>query len=357
MLARTRIRTSLAALAAALVAALLAMSLAGCGNNSKQVIGEDLDATLGAFKDPTVESLEEAAVTLGGSQEDADSLGGTFTLLEDEFGIDADELLHALYLDYDYSYSDIVIDGSTATTTVTITTKDYDAASSALQDYVNGTDFVTLVLDAATTAETEEEYNQTVYQALFEELYADLEAADTMATDVEVTYELDGDTWSMTEESADGLASALLSGVTTIFDTESDGDVDVDVDTTDDGTDTDDGTATGDDVVDAGDVDTSPEVEESSPEGAAAQAQTLLKSDHYSYEGLIDMLEFYGYTTEDAMYAADTCGADWTEQADLMAADYMEYVGGLSREELIEQLEYEGFTDEQAEHAADSVGL
>ena len=76
----------------------------------------------------------------------------------------------------------------------------------------------------------------------------------------------------------------------------------------------------------------------------------------FSYSGLIEQLEYEGFTTEQATYAADSCAADWNEQAAKSAQSYLDF-SDFSREGLIEQLEYEGFTHEQAVFGADSVGL
>ena len=75
----------------------------------------------------------------------------------------------------------------------------------------------------------------------------------------------------------------------------------------------------------------------------------------FSYSGLIEQLEYEGFTTEEATYAADKCGADWNEQAALMAQSYIDTMS-FSRDGLIEQLEYEGFTSEQATYGVSSVG-
>ncbi len=75
----------------------------------------------------------------------------------------------------------------------------------------------------------------------------------------------------------------------------------------------------------------------------------------FSYEGLIGQLEYEGYTTEEATYGADNCGADWNEQALLSAQNYLE-VSAFSYAGLIEQLEYEKFTTEQATYGADNCG-
>ena len=76
----------------------------------------------------------------------------------------------------------------------------------------------------------------------------------------------------------------------------------------------------------------------------------------FSHSGLINQLEYEGFTTDQATYAADNCGADWNEQAAKAAANYLD-IFSYSRAELISQLEYEGFTSEQAAYGADSNGF
>lgn len=93
-----------------------------------------------------------------------------------------------------------------------------------------------------------------------------------------------------------------------------------------------------------------------SQKNALSKAKDYLAYAPFSYTGLISQLEYEQFSTEDATYAADNCGADWMAQAAKKAADYMNY-SSFSRGSLIDQLEYDGFTEEQAEHGADSVGL
>lgn len=93
-----------------------------------------------------------------------------------------------------------------------------------------------------------------------------------------------------------------------------------------------------------------------SQKNALRKAAQYLNYTAFSYTGLIDQLEFEGYSTEDATFAVDHCGADWMIQAELKAEQYMDYAA-FSRSGLIGQLEFEGFTAEQAAHGADHVGL
>lgn len=86
---------------------------------------------------------------------------------------------------------------------------------------------------------------------------------------------------------------------------------------------------------------------------ALRSAQSYLEFSAFSYEGLIDQLEYEQYSHEDSVFAADNCGADWYEQALNSALSYLEYCA-FSYTGLIEQLEYEKFTTDQANYAANN---
>ncbi len=90
-------------------------------------------------------------------------------------------------------------------------------------------------------------------------------------------------------------------------------------------------------------------------QNALKTAERYLRVLSYSYSGLISQLEFEGYTTEEAIWAADNCGADWNEQAAATAERYLKYLS-YSRDGLISQLLFEGFTEEQAEYGVTAVG-
>ena len=87
----------------------------------------------------------------------------------------------------------------------------------------------------------------------------------------------------------------------------------------------------------------------------SALSYLKLKDHAFSYTALIDQLEFEGYTTEEATYGADHCGADWMEQAAKSAKSYLS-ISSFSRSGLIDQLEFEGFTHEQAVYGAEQNG-
>lgn len=93
-----------------------------------------------------------------------------------------------------------------------------------------------------------------------------------------------------------------------------------------------------------------------SQENALRKANDYLDYSAFSYQGLIEQLEYEGFNNEDAVYGVDNCGADWNEQAAIKAKDYLDY-SAFSYQGLVEQLEYEGFTHEQAVFGAHSAGL
>lgn len=87
---------------------------------------------------------------------------------------------------------------------------------------------------------------------------------------------------------------------------------------------------------------------------ALQSAKNYLSIMPFSYSGLIEQLEFEGYSTKEATYAADNCGADWYEQAVKSAENYLEIMP-FSRSGLIEQLEFDGYTYEQAVYGVDKA--
>ena len=88
---------------------------------------------------------------------------------------------------------------------------------------------------------------------------------------------------------------------------------------------------------------------------AAEKAKQYLEYAAFSYTGLIQQLQYEGYSVNEATYGADNCGADWNVQAAAKAQQYLEYTS-FSRSGLVVQLEYEGFTSSQAEYGASAVG-
>ena len=87
---------------------------------------------------------------------------------------------------------------------------------------------------------------------------------------------------------------------------------------------------------------------------ALEQAQSYISHSAFSYSGLYDQLIYGQFTSEQAQYGVDNCGADWNAEAVEQAESYLSH-SSFSREELYDQLIYEGFTPEQAEHGVSAV--
>ena len=102
--------------------------------------------------------------------------------------------------------------------------------------------------------------------------------------------------------------------------------------------------------------DTTQAKESVSQSNARKKAESYLSIMAFSREGLIEQLEFEGFSNVDATYGTDAQGADWNEQAAKKAQSYLDTMA-FSRSGLIDQLLFEGFTQEQAEYGVNAVGL
>jgi hypothetical protein len=91
-------------------------------------------------------------------------------------------------------------------------------------------------------------------------------------------------------------------------------------------------------------------------ENARQSAEGYLDYSAFSRKGLIEQLEYEGYSTKDATYAVDAVSPNWNEQAAKAAKDYLDY-SSFSRSGLIEQLEFEGYTHQQAVYGVNQTGL
>lgn len=84
------------------------------------------------------------------------------------------------------------------------------------------------------------------------------------------------------------------------------------------------------------------------------RAKSFIESGEYSYSGLIEILEFVGYSNDEAEFAALNCNADWNNEAVQCAESYLD-IKNMTKDELYGQLEYEGFTKEQISYALSKV--
>lgn len=90
-------------------------------------------------------------------------------------------------------------------------------------------------------------------------------------------------------------------------------------------------------------------------QNALKSAKRYLNSMPFSKKGLIEQLEYEGYSTAEATYGAENSGADWNANAAKKAKQYLDFMG-FSRQGLIDQLEYEGYTHDQAVYGVTQNG-
>lgn len=88
---------------------------------------------------------------------------------------------------------------------------------------------------------------------------------------------------------------------------------------------------------------------------ALKSARGYLSHTSFSHDGLVRQLEYEQFPTEDAVYAADNCGADWYDQALKSAKGYLSH-SSFSKSGLQRQLEYEQFTEEEAAYGVENCG-
>lgn len=91
-------------------------------------------------------------------------------------------------------------------------------------------------------------------------------------------------------------------------------------------------------------------------QNARQKAEQYLNSSAFSKQGLIEQLEFEGFSTIDATYGADAVNADWMQQAALKAQQYLDS-SAFSKQGLIDQLLFEGFSKKEAEYGVSTTGL
>ena len=93
-----------------------------------------------------------------------------------------------------------------------------------------------------------------------------------------------------------------------------------------------------------------------SQQNARKSASDYLEVTAFSRSGLIEQLQYEGFSGGDATFAVDSLDIDWNAQAAKSAAEYLS-VTSFSRSGLVDQLIYEGFSLEQADYGVSTTGL
>ena len=323
----SRIISGLAALALALTCCI---GTAACTpeKSPEEVIRETLSTELERFKELDDDTMAELM----------EGMGTTTDALE-QFGITGEEMLTATLDGFDYEVGTIDVDddGETATAEVSITFKDVAALpgelETAMGELIEDPDIISLATD-----------QDALYARLGEEMLSVLEGIGTKTSTVQLDFTKTDDGWVPDEGVENAITSALAGNLAAYQPTE-------EPETNDE-----DPTPTASDTAEEP-APIAPDTSAASvsQQNALESAASYLNYSHFSYTGLIDQLEFEGFSTEDATWAVDRCGADWNAQALGQAGDYLDY-SAFSYTGLIDQLEFEGFTTEQATYAVDSCG-
>lgn len=302
--------------------------LTGCSEtNPEDAIRQDITANFDQIK-----NLDDAAI-----EELADEMGETG--LED-YGIDTTELITSMLDGFDYSIESITVDGDNAEATLSVTSKsmgelmnmDADAMTEALME-----DLMSGALDAND--------DDAVNVWAGEYVMNLVDAIEPSEKTITLAYVNGDDGWELDESSGDALETIFTGDLsaTTVSSEESEAPAEEEQQ----------------EVTPVEETETTSPSPTSTPtvsqQNALESARRYLDYTYFSHDGLIDQLEYEEFSTEDATWAADNCGADWNAQALGKAQDYLDYTP-FSYTGLIGQLEYEGFTTEQATYAADSCG-
>lgn len=186
----------------------ISLGVSGCSND-KQVITDGLTEMFDAFKDPSVDSLKEVMQKEGATDEELASFEESFSEM-DQLGISADDLLHYLFLDFDYQIGEVQVDGSTATAEVTVTSKDFKAAGEAFSDYLDSDEGKAELLQALTDASGDE---SALYKFIFEKLFAYIEQADDTEQSMTLKLTKTDNEWDIDDDSMTDLTNLLFGGL------------------------------------------------------------------------------------------------------------------------------------------------
>lgn len=103
-------------------------------------------------------------------------------------------------------------------------------------------------------------------------------------------------------------------------------------------------------------VDSDSTGETAAQSNARRAAENYLDVMAFSRSGLIEQLQYEGYSKGDATYAVDALSVDWKEQAAKKAQEYLNTMP-FSRSSLLDQLMFEGFSTAEAQYGVSQSGL
>lgn len=166
-----------------------ALTITGCGKSDEEVVREGVARELDQIKNMDPEFIESIA---------ADSLGNQF----EAYGIDTTEFMRTYFAGFDYTIDNVTVDGDTAVATVTLTCKSF-------------TEIYTAITDKATELSTnsdignmsEDEVNQLIGTTIMDAVGS---VTATQTAPVDLTFQLNGNTWEPTASCLSALENALF---------------------------------------------------------------------------------------------------------------------------------------------------
>lgn len=155
-------------------------ALVACGNNSEQVIREDITTYFDRYKDQVDEATAEIA-----------TMARTQGL--DQMGVDPDEFAASLLEGFDYTLDGIEINGDKATATVTIVSKSYADLEQKLEEAYN--EFTDPSMLQSYAGMTEDQ----LYDMIGDKLMEALDNTKVDSTTATVVYDKTGNVWNVNQ--------------------------------------------------------------------------------------------------------------------------------------------------------------
>ncbi len=182
---------------AAVLAGALMVGLTACSANDEKAIKDGINTELGAFKNPTKESLE----TYVNQVSSAD-----FKQIE-AYGIDIYEFLGHCFSKFDYSIGKVSVNGNTATAEISLTNVD---VQTAMKDTM--TEFEALGQEELARIYTEGG-EKALMAKYFEAFYSKLDAtSETVSSDLTIKLTKTDNVWNIDNDSLNALVSAAYGG-------------------------------------------------------------------------------------------------------------------------------------------------
>ncbi len=167
-------------------------ALSACANQSdEEQISEAVENSMRVYKDPVEETYAMLSTTMGTVE------GNTIA----ELGINVDDYIKEILGGFDYSLSDITVDGKTATAQLTLTHKPLEAINAAISSATGS-----VIANGVTNSESSAEVNTQLGEAIM----TAISGVEAVPCDpIEITLEK-GDAWEISADSLSVINTHLV---------------------------------------------------------------------------------------------------------------------------------------------------